>query len=225
MSGLFFYAHITFPRVLHVDASIGIRFLGNGNDTFYQSDERRNIGPAEYQIKNPHECLSGIEFMRPKATEEKCQKNIGEFAHSLLSWNVGSRLLLWSLGTVINVDVDITIPFVLFFLCPGFFFLGLVGSVQFGNAELVDEFLIVVSVYQLILHNYAAGRNLQHIVFIDGQGINICKIDDLCTFRGINLNSLVNNGNFLSSVCGKHKIPLLRSLMIIHRRAAGRGRV
>ena len=94
MSGLFFYAHITFPRVLHVDASIGIRFLGNGNDTFYQSAERRNIGPAEYQIKNPHECLSGIEFMRPKATEEKCQKNIGEFAHSLLSRNVGSRLLL-----------------------------------------------------------------------------------------------------------------------------------
>ena len=53
MSGLFFYAHITFSRALHVDASIGIRFLGNGNDTFYQSDERRNIGPAEYQIKNP----------------------------------------------------------------------------------------------------------------------------------------------------------------------------
>lgn len=103
MSGLFFYAHIIFPRALHVDASIGIRFLGNGNDTFYQSDERRNIGPAEYQIKNPHECLSGIEFMRPKATKEKCQKNIGEFAHSLLSRNVGSHLLLWSLGTVIGL--------------------------------------------------------------------------------------------------------------------------
>ena len=71
MSGLFFYAHIIFPRALHVDASIGIRFLGNGNDTFYQSDERRNIGPAEYQIKNPHECLSGIEFMRPKAHQGK----------------------------------------------------------------------------------------------------------------------------------------------------------
>ena len=93
MSSLFYYAQYIVLQALHIDTSISICWFGKSNDALYQSDERRNIGPAEYQIKNPHECLSGIEFMRPKAPEEKCQENINQLAYSLLSRYIDGCLL------------------------------------------------------------------------------------------------------------------------------------